>query len=383
MMRLLLRFASLAGIILIFWTSAPHDLAAQPTWFKDQATGCAILLKPWRGSLELHWEGACENGKAEGAGKLSYTVAGIAYFEQPIDPKIGVIFKHGVKMATPEVDAAITHIAITRCEQKPPQQGNSRTFNPNRKVSIEVADGIELAHGAVVERLAAVGEQKAWRECPARDLDGAVEKGLITVEIRQSGKFAVSIATCEPYFGFQGGSACRYENRPFNERVKVAEQVLHAEVSHRAEIAAAAKQEKDRQHAAAQRERAALSKEIFDAFVHKSGIAVFPSTDDLKANPYAFEGRTLGIKATFDKMSDRHTALFDAGLLTPIVVNGIPTSMFTTKKEALLAVAISGRSSVQYPIVGAVDVLVFNFVDALICKEAQCNDALYWNAASR
>jgi hypothetical protein len=135
-------------------------------------------------------------------------------------------------------------------------------------------------------------------------------------------------------------------------------------------------EEKERELGAEAKRRA--SKAAFDRFAAKNRVAGLPAYDEVRANPQAFAGQRIGLRATFDKMIDGDTALFLAGPLSPMVVHGVPSSLFTKQQGALLAVTVNGRGSVHYPIRGRVDALEFNFVDALPCSDERCDDFLYW-----
>lgn len=104
--------------------------------------------------------------------------------------------------------------------------------------------------------------------------------------------------------------------------------------------------------------------------------------EPLSRNPFAFEGATIGVQVTFDKMAARGTGIFrgragqqDRGMFgpraslvagCPIVVSGIPQGTFgTTHQEVVLAAKVLGRSG-QSP--------HLQFVGIYICKEGDCAD---------
>jgi hypothetical protein len=81
-------------------------------------------------------------------------------------------------------------------------------------------------------------------------------------------------------------------------------------------------------------------------FAKKYGVQVIPDQNDLKTNPFQFEGKTVGIAVVLDQMSTPTTGVFSGA--PPFegdgyVVSGIPTGTFNGHDLKIDYVALAGR----------------------------------------
>ena len=128
----------------------------------------------------------------------------------------------------------------------------------------------------------------------------------------------------------------------------------------------------------AEAERQQASKALFDQFVAQYAIATWPNQPALAANPFVFQGKTVGLYANFERMLTADSALFTAAG-NPLLLTGIPTAAFVTPGTALIAVRVLGTEQVRLPLLGETTVPHLDFVGAHICVLARCAEILAWN----
>lgn len=119
-------------------------------------------------------------------------------------------------------------------------------------------------------------------------------------------------------------------------------------------------------------EKKAAADKLAAAFKNRYGVREMVMCDMLSVNPFLFEGKMIGIQATFDSMATRDTGRFwSRNAKSPsgycrIDVSGIPQGIFgTTEQEVVLAAEVIGRG-VAYP--------QLQFSGVHICKERDCAD---------
>ena len=120
------------------------------------------------------------------------------------------------------------------------------------------------------------------------------------------------------------------------------------------------------------------SRTLFDRFVGQYAITTWPNQQALTANPFVFQGKTVGLYANFERMLTADSALFSAAG-NPLLVTGIPTATFTAPGVALIAVRVLGTEQVQLPLLGVATVPHLDFVGAHVCLQARCAEILQWN----
>jgi len=119
------------------------------------------------------------------------------------------------------------------------------------------------------------------------------------------------------------------------------------------------------------------SRALFDRFVKQYAIATWPNRQALAANPFVYQGKIVGLYASFERMLTADSALFSAGS-SPLLVTGIPTAAFTTPGAVLLAASVVGTKQVRLPIVGEMSVPHLAYVGAHVCAAPACSELLAW-----
>ena len=140
-----------------------------------------------------------------------------------------------------------------------------------------------------------------------------------------------------------------------------------------------ARLEAERRNKEAQ-DRKAAARVIFSRFAEQNHIAAWPALADIEANPFIYEGKTIGIRTSFMEMLSKDRGLF--GVQEPILVTEIPPGRFARRAEILLAGRVMGKENVKLPFLGDVLVPHLGFVDTYICIEAGCEDVLSWTRAN-
>jgi hypothetical protein len=138
--------------------------------------------------------------------------------------------------------------------------------------------------------------------------------------------------------------------------------------------------EQQRQARAAQQKLQARISEMraqYDKFVNDGGVTNWPSIDDFISNPFVFQGQVIGVLTTFREMSGPDTGLFAIGG-KPMVVSGIPLGTLKRPTVVLLAGSVIGKDQIDTPFGGKLMAPHLKFVQAHICQDDQCEDALFW-----
>lgn len=126
----------------------------------------------------------------------------------------------------------------------------------------------------------------------------------------------------------------------------------------------------------------AESRKLYDVFVKKNSIELWPSLDKLVANPYIYKDKVIGIVAHFTEMLSETDGLFDQKGTT-FIVSGIPMNKFTESTNVLLAAIVIGKKGIATPFGRSAGVPHLKFVDAYICKDQNCVDMLFWMEAKQ
>jgi hypothetical protein len=111
------------------------------------------------------------------------------------------------------------------------------------------------------------------------------------------------------------------------------------------------------------------SKRKFDQFNEQNQIVIWPQVDVLVSNPFQYEDQVVGIRAAFVKMRDRSTALFMGADMALLVVEGVPSILFSGGEDVLLAGRVKGLAE---------GVVNLEYVAAHVCADPQCSDLLSW-----
>jgi len=138
---------------------------------------------------------------------------------------------------------------------------------------------------------------------------------------------------------------------------------------------------KSQQRGAAQAAKLADERQRFDAFSKKNGITAWVLTSQLDANPFKYEGKTVGLVVHLDRMVTRDTGVVsgaagdDGG---SVQLHGINPDFPDSDHAVMLAVKVGKRepfaddANKTPAITGVVK------ADSFACAEEGCDDVLGW-----
>lgn len=106
-------------------------------------------------------------------------------------------------------------------------------------------------------------------------------------------------------------------------------------------------------------------------FVRRYSIAEWVDQEKLIANPFAYQGKTVGLLTRFDHMLTSSSAL-----VGQFVFADIPNNTFTTRAQVLIAGRVLGNTEVKLPVVGPTLLPHLKFVGVHICEQDKCAEIL-------
>jgi len=115
------------------------------------------------------------------------------------------------------------------------------------------------------------------------------------------------------------------------------------------------------------------SRNIYSSFISKNKISDFPSYDQLITNPFIFKEKIIGVEASFVEMISEEDGLFRFNKGGDFILSKVPTNMFSRRTNILLAARVVGKTPSQ--------TLNLSFIDAYLCEQENCDDALFWRHA--
>lgn len=113
-----------------------------------------------------------------------------------------------------------------------------------------------------------------------------------------------------------------------------------------------------------------------DAFVKKNGVEAWPSMNELSGNPFIYEGKTIALMASFSTMETATQGIFNNSN-EPFTVTDIPKGMFRKSGTiVVLAGRVLGKTELQIPLLGLMQVPHLKFVGVHFCKDWRCSDII-------
>ena len=160
-------------------------------------------------------------------------------------------------------------------------------------------------------------------------------------------------------------SIARYEAAEIS-RVKDEEKRRQQLYVQQIKAAAQQKAMREQSESAARNQRLANRQSI----VRRLRIDVLVSGSDLRANPFPYKGKVVGVFTAFSAMRDANSAWFDN---QSFLVLGVPSTRFPRPADVLLAGRVLGTQ--QVTIFGTeVTVPKLQFVDAYSCQQSDCRE---------
>ena len=93
--------------------------------------------------------------------------------------------------------------------------------------------------------------------------------------------------------------------------------------------------------------------------------------DELCANPFVYQGKTIAIRTFFAQMVSATSGIFIPGgfeMVQHIVVSNIPKGLFTSSDEASIIIVgeVLGKTESTVPILGSMQVPHLKFIDYML-----------------
>lgn len=112
------------------------------------------------------------------------------------------------------------------------------------------------------------------------------------------------------------------------------------------------------------------AKANYDNFNKKYKIQHWLTIDDLKVNPFIYEGKRVAIETTFEKMITAEKAIFG----DDVIASDIPKGLFSKQASIILAGKVLGNEAVKTPFGGEVLLPHLKFIGAYFCETWGCRD---------
>jgi hypothetical protein len=113
------------------------------------------------------------------------------------------------------------------------------------------------------------------------------------------------------------------------------------------------------------------AKKRFNEFCSKNRVESWVSMDELCANPFVYQGKTIAIRTFFAQMVSATSGIFIPGgfeMVQHIVVSNIPKGLFTSSDEASIIIVgeVLGKTESTVPILGSMQVPHLKFIDYML-----------------
>lgn len=294
-------------------------------WFADETTGCKIWNSNPIPNESISWSGECVNGKAHGNGILIWYEDGIEASRSIFTAENGAVMINGF-IAT-DVKSQDVTFKLDDCSKY-----------SYRGVIGYIRKEIDLSNLTVANGILKSGALFAQKKCPKKH-----PEQNINVSLYQGGEKVIEARNYDDY----ELTWWEYRNNAYKKRLREEKERRWAEEKKIIEAKEALEAEMKKL------EEEKKQEEIYNRslkFVEKYGIQAWPSINELFANPFVYEGKTIAIIATFQMMQSATNGLFDRSG-TPFVVSNIPKGIFTGNHNYF---ALAGKvlGNIEYNILG-------------------------------
>ncbi|NUO09433.1 MAG: hypothetical protein HUU08_12270 [Candidatus Brocadia sp.] len=369
--------------------------AEKPTWVVDKNSGCKIWLS-LQSSESIAWLGECVDGKAHGNGTL------VIYKNTIENSKIYCTTKNGLTMAdghlTVNVDTSAYNFSIFEDDR----YRHTRLWNIKGIVNKD----INLSYKPVADYIMEKAGYFALKNCSRKN-----HSQRVTVLLFQDGNdnYAVrgvlqltndtnKLRWLE-YDNIARDKHISQEDEEYNAKLKekkrleqeekaryqakLAEKKRLEEEKKRQEMEVRERQEEERKRQeiaalrAKEEQKRAEAIKRRDEFVKNNSVEEWPDISELYVNPFVYEGKIIAIQTDFETMQTATQGIFGGKGETFFVVSDIQKGMF---RESGLIVVLAGRvlgkTELQVPLLGLMQVPHLKFVGVHFCQDYNCNDII-------
>ena len=370
--------------------------AKEPTWVIDKNTGCKVWLN-LQPNESIAWSGECANGKAHGNGTL------VTYKNNIEFSKIYFTTKNGLTMVDGHVTAGVdtSSYNFRICEDD--RYRYTRFWVIEGVVNREINLSYDSVAGYIMNKAGHFALNNCSRKNHSQRItillyyegnDNHAVRGVLqltnntnNLKWLERDNVARNKRISEEEKAY---NAKLKEKKRLEQEEKERQQAILAEKKRlkeekkRQEIEVREKQEDERRRremaarkAREEQERAEAIKRR-DEFIKKNGVKEWPDISELFANPFVYEGKIVALRASFGEMQTATQGIFGVGINNkPVIVSDIPKGMF--KEEGLIVVLASkviGKTELQIPLLGLVQVPHLKFIGAHFCKDYACKDII-------
>ena len=340
--------------------------AKESTWITDYTSGCKIWNPRPQPNETISYRGECKDGKAHGSGTLIWLSDGKQNGKPSVGNFVDGVFvgdknfkgniiglpnndyfiSLGTDKETGIIFWAYAINAIDRCW---------RWTGGGHDVYGEIPEGMsskQFLNNEFAQSLIIKGAEMFQKNCKF----GRVHVRLIpdNYKAKNKGTLYPVYVSGEIEYSDTNGKWVNYNNEVIN---------LHKEKI------ASEKKKKDIES------RNITSQKIFDSFVNKNDVEIWPSKEELHVNPFVYENKVVGIITTFTTMLSANQGIFDDGVIT---VSDIPKGIFRKEVKVVLAGRVLGKESIKIPLVGETLVPKLKFIDVYYCNDNSCSEMFYW-----
>lgn len=365
-------------LISLFLMETINIEAADPGWITT-VKGCKVWNSNPQPNESATWSGECFDGKAHGNGILIWYKNGIESSREILSTKSGSFMEKGVISA--KVDASSISFLLGQCDN----------ITSYREITVFVEGKIDLSLNSIANSILEKAAQFAIEKCPKRK-----KFDNIAVEIYQGGNFkdfeylykkyntpSPSNSNQIKYFDELNEknvvNARNYDDNKLTWREydnkALQKRIFEQKTKYDTKVKALQEEKTRRKMAAHKAEEKRKKQEIrkrYNRFVRKNNVKEWPSIDALSANPFVYEGKTVGIILTFSKMLTATKGIFEE----EIVVSKIPKRTFTKRTRVILAGRVLGNTAVKTALGGEVLLPYLKFVGVHFCKDWTCSDLI-------
>jgi hypothetical protein len=349
--------------------------AAEPNWITTDK-GCKVWNPNPQPNESVTWSGECINGKAHGNGILIWYKNGIESSRDIMSTENGSFMEKGVFNA--KVESSSIALILGKCDD----------ITSYRGITVFVNEKIDLSLDHVAKSILEKAAQFAIEKCPQNKKFSNIAVTIFQGKIKDLEDLYQKYNS--PSLSYP--NQMKYYNELYKNNVVFARNYDDNKLTwheynngslqkRRSEekakydaIVKTLQEEKTRREMEARRaEEERKKQEIrkrYNEFVKKNGVQAWPSGNELSANPFVYEGKTVAIRAEFKEMLTPTQGIFDG-----FVVSNIPKGLFTSSgTHVVLAGRVIGKTEVKMGLEMTVPHL--KFVGVHFCKDYDCRDIL-------
>ena len=350
------------------WTRCSHeniyDMAAQTSFLAariqaaaapsnmTQFSTCSVVNEYASNSdmgNDVRWEGECKDGLASGTGVQTWYKDGLVRYSRNYTLDNGRIKQRGKTGVILDVIDRAIRFTLASCD-------NSGTY---RWIKGDITPSIAIDDPFVAEYVLDRAQKFAWKQCPEKSsgfgmANPVVVYSNVAVTIAVNGNAAIEARSYQKDRNAKESPS----NLVWFEYRNIAREVRDNEYYEKFNAAANARaqqqlqQQQEAQRLALQRQEEAKERRL-NAFTTQFHVEAWLQNTQLTANPFIFQGKTVGVYAFFRRMLSQNEGVFTQwdprfdGADVLVVSNISPTAFQSPGQQAALAVRVNGMRTID------------------------------------